>query len=363
MNAASDRLEDSYPHGTVDGYQAGCRGSVCPAGADHGLSCKKAFQLNHGDYWYQKLVKKGLTPAEISFELGLNPDSAAAPPRPADPTPPETVRTEEPPTDTAPLTLARFTEGMTQSDRAAVSRAIRAWCRDNGFLDIPTRGKIPGGALAAYAAAHPTPAEAPEVPVAEAEPTVTIEHVTSTPELVAQVAQVFEVDAGLLLDVAERSDLLDATRDRIGVARPEWGAVAVSEDVERAREIAARLFLELTDAEAARDRAEAALAVTLEKWDAERNRADLLEFARVAHDLEVAVGVMTYDKQMLQEINRWQTIASERAKAAYRAGADLRDAAAKIQSLEAENARLRGLFEREATATPARRRRLRRAGS
>ncbi|QOC24816.1 hypothetical protein IC744_16265 [Microbacterium hominis] len=75
MNAAADRLDDSFPHGTVDGYKGGCRGNACPAGDEYGLSCKRANQLNAGDYRYQKLVKRGLTPGDIALELGLVPEN------------------------------------------------------------------------------------------------------------------------------------------------------------------------------------------------------------------------------------------------------------------------------------------------
>jgi hypothetical protein len=75
--AAADMVEDSFPHGTPDGYRQGCRGRACPAGADHGLSCSRAVALSAGDYRYQKLARTGMTPGEIADALGLHPEIAA----------------------------------------------------------------------------------------------------------------------------------------------------------------------------------------------------------------------------------------------------------------------------------------------
>jgi hypothetical protein len=72
--AAADMVEDSFPHGTKDGYDAGCRGRACPAGAEIGLSCSRAVALSAGDYRYQKLVRAGKTPGEVADALGLHPE-------------------------------------------------------------------------------------------------------------------------------------------------------------------------------------------------------------------------------------------------------------------------------------------------
>lgn len=79
MTGASDRLADGFPHGTRAGYQAGCKGGgACPAGAEHGLSCRRANSLAAGDYQYQKLARTGAAPAEIAHALGLIPDTTGA---------------------------------------------------------------------------------------------------------------------------------------------------------------------------------------------------------------------------------------------------------------------------------------------
>lgn len=78
--SAADRLDDSFPHGTRVGWDRGCKGR-CPAGDEHGLSCRKASMLAAGDYQYQKLFRRGLTPAEIADALGLVPDTTAPQPK------------------------------------------------------------------------------------------------------------------------------------------------------------------------------------------------------------------------------------------------------------------------------------------
>lgn len=82
--AAADRLEDSFPHGTREGFDAGCRGGGCPAAAEHGLSCQRAKSLAAGDYQYQKLVRGGATPAAIAAALGLVPAITAEAPAPVE---------------------------------------------------------------------------------------------------------------------------------------------------------------------------------------------------------------------------------------------------------------------------------------
>lgn len=332
MNAAADRLEDGFPHGTLDGCRQGCRGNVCPAGADHGLSCKRANQLNAGDYRYQKLARMGMKPSEIADELGLNPDPSAAAPVPSrrpravedldeddttglfeEPQAPEPQSAEvdpstpaepepglEPMAKPAPAyTLADFTEGMSPAAKSAKGREIREWCRANGFPGVPAKGVVPRDALAAYAAAHlPISEEAASVGWSPAGAAQVAERLLSElkdkPEefglIPAEgeeghaVAEFVSHTLGIPLAPADppvtepttpdgffTSETLAETRDRIDAPpthRPEWGQVAAAADVERARQLAARLLLELTDAEAARDRAEAALAMTLQKWDA-----------------------------------------------------------------------------------------------
>lgn len=215
--SSADLWEDGYPHGTVEGFLGGCRGGSCPAGVEHGLSCKRAKLLSNGDYRYKRLVSEGKTPAEIAAALAEEPHTAPAPtpdrekrhlkalerefddtdvakptktketrmPTPNDiaptkqnpadavaaevPTPEplpepanETTDSLEVPTEeadprepkwsvfTSPLTTDKWTEGLTARAKTDKIREIREWARANGY-DVPTKGRIPQVALAAYA--------------------------------------------------------------------------------------------------------------------------------------------------------------------------------------------------------------------
>lgn len=77
--SGADLYEDDYPHGTVEGYNNGCKGGSCPAGVEYGLSCKTAKAKSHGDFQYQKLAKTGATVPEIAEALGLIGTAPSAP--------------------------------------------------------------------------------------------------------------------------------------------------------------------------------------------------------------------------------------------------------------------------------------------
>lgn len=106
LTRAADRAEDTFPHGTKEGYDLGCRGGSCPTGEELGLSCLRARTLAAGDYRYQKLVRAGATPAQIADELGLNPEIAPArAPRPT-PAPDVPVFAPEPAPAFAPESVS-----------------------------------------------------------------------------------------------------------------------------------------------------------------------------------------------------------------------------------------------------------------
>lgn len=252
--SGADLFEDGYPHGTVEGYAGGCKGGSCPAGVEHGLSCKRAQQLSAGDYRYKRLVREGLTPAQIAehlnehpHELGHAPDrqpkrrdiDAALPittTRPMRtpeehtmPTPKDIAKPASKPTTTAasdfetfekpaPLTTDRWTNGLAPKAKTARLAEIRDWCRANGFPGLPTHGKIPQDALAAYAQGfdaieravvvgplEPRPVEGGIIPALlarEAESSVALDGDTFTADEPTE-------------ETAQRSDLLDETRERV----------------------------------------------------------------------------------------------------------------------------------------------------
>lgn len=59
--SAFDQLDDSFPHGSVEGHRAGCRGRICPAP----MSCSDVYQRYCGDYSFRRQIDAGVTAAEI----------------------------------------------------------------------------------------------------------------------------------------------------------------------------------------------------------------------------------------------------------------------------------------------------------
>lgn len=159
--------------------------------------------------------------------------------------------------------------GRTKAERAE----IRAWAEANGWT-IGTTGRIPRDVIAAYDAAKtseptPAPAASPTSPLGEDAAarfqelakanTVTADEVLN--DVRGQEAETLDDNEVGEYVYAEASDALDETRERIGdlnptdltadgaivptiETRPEWAEVAISDDVERARDLAARLEAE-----------------------------------------------------------------------------------------------------------------------
>lgn len=59
--SALDLLDDSFPHGTPEGFRAGCRGGACPAP----LSCRAVNTRYSGDFTFRRLVDSGMPLEEI----------------------------------------------------------------------------------------------------------------------------------------------------------------------------------------------------------------------------------------------------------------------------------------------------------
>lgn len=158
--SAADLLEDGFPHGTRQGYDLGCRGGVCPAGTEHGLSCRRANMLAAGDYRYQKLVRAGATPAAIADALGLHPEIAAKPtPKKRAALPVEPVPRRVPPTP-VPVPTASAPAPAPKPAKWAVRHAWVAFAPDgkmhgpfddHGAAMTFVNGKLP-----------PAPASPPE---------------------------------------------------------------------------------------------------------------------------------------------------------------------------------------------------------
>lgn len=54
-----DMLEDSFPHGTVEGHRLGCKGNICPRN-EIGDTCSQAAIRYAGDWEYRKAVDAGV---------------------------------------------------------------------------------------------------------------------------------------------------------------------------------------------------------------------------------------------------------------------------------------------------------------
>ncbi|MFF8187708.1 hypothetical protein ACF044_10670 [Microbacterium sp. NPDC016588] len=199
----TDLFVPGYPHGTVEGFDGGCRGGACPAADEHGLSCKRAKTLSRSDIRYNRLVKAGRTPAEIAaiIDHGEPEDTAiaveAATVTVESPAPAEkpaavyvgaavTVSTNPAPVDTA----AREELISTAEGRAK----IREWGRAQGFV-LGVKGKLPGGVVAAYLRAHglTAPETAPAEPVTPEEFSEALEQ---TRERIAEAPAVVAPEVG-----------------------------------------------------------------------------------------------------------------------------------------------------------------------
>lgn len=69
--SAFDMLDDSFPHGTVEGFNRGCKGSHCPAP----MACRDVRTRYHADWGFRKAVDAGTTAAEL---LAMEEAQAAA---------------------------------------------------------------------------------------------------------------------------------------------------------------------------------------------------------------------------------------------------------------------------------------------
>ncbi len=282
---ATDRLDDDYPHGTRLGYEKGCRGR-CPAGDEHGLSCKRAKVLAAGDYQYQKLFRRGASPAEIAEHLGLVPDvHAGARPGSAAETPVAPAAVEDGGDEPEPAAPSKsdsfevFTKQHTRSELPeGVTRAdVRLWARENG-IQVNDRGALPRAVIEAYTTREDTPTTEPES------------------EIVGEDDETWEVlDVEVIPDnepaPTPDSGLLDALSQLIslGADPAVWvhravilAAANVTEElVLWVSDVASHGVLDVEDARAlnalgitVQGRESTALDFVLQKWAAEHDRAD-----------------------------------------------------------------------------------------
>ncbi|MDJ1113215.1 Lsr2 family DNA-binding protein [Microbacterium dauci] len=234
------------------------------------------------------------TPTPEEHEMPTSEEPTSTPTiKPTPPTPPKRT----PPAPTPP-------SGRSREELAD----IRLWARSNGY-DVASHGRVPVKVIEAYDAAH-SPVKPEPQPVA-AEAAADFEPIpgsmdngdgsfthpgTDTPLEEADVVD--ETDGAEIgeYDYAAASDKLDETRERAGISmtsitggatiddpapvidsvlahlkvprgvRPAWADVAISEDVERARALAAHLEAENAVYVSQLDTIGTALETALRAW-------------------------------------------------------------------------------------------------
>lgn len=280
--SGADRLEDGFPHGTTAGYERGCRGGWCPAGNDHGLSCSRAKKLTAGDYRFGRLLKRGLSPAEIAFELGLVPETHEPPKarkvvRDDDTDEVTDLGGDEEPMNEheKPTVVAKVSKPRTGPTQAEV----RAWAHENS-IPVNGRGAIRSDVMEAYRAAHAAPeapaddtaveAPKPKPPRRKLPPMTPAEHPPALSEPVEhEPAGIVEAVASSEVPNLSLSGVVEAIQ--VAVVHG-----AVLPDMETRAELYNEGFADAEEqySPAIDDmlRAEAALELVLRKWGEERAR-------------------------------------------------------------------------------------------
>lgn len=68
MKASEIQMDESLPHGTREGFTAGCKGSHCPGVERVGMSCRQASIRYAGDWSYRRRIDAGMSAEAIAAE-------------------------------------------------------------------------------------------------------------------------------------------------------------------------------------------------------------------------------------------------------------------------------------------------------
>lgn len=72
---SADILSDpDHPHGTVEGFQRGCRSTACPAP----VACRTVHTRYAGDYSFRRAIDSGMSPVEVVRQESERVASASA---------------------------------------------------------------------------------------------------------------------------------------------------------------------------------------------------------------------------------------------------------------------------------------------
>lgn len=81
MKASEIQMDETIPHGTREGYAAGCQGSHCPGTDKVGMSCLKANMRFASDLSYRRRIESGMSPEAIFADDQLEDLTAVAAPK------------------------------------------------------------------------------------------------------------------------------------------------------------------------------------------------------------------------------------------------------------------------------------------
>ncbi|MBU3994911.1 MAG: hypothetical protein KKF42_03900 [Actinobacteria bacterium] len=140
MGNPLDRLDDSFPHGTVEGERGGCYGSSCPASP---LTCAEVASQYRTDFRFKRLYKSGLRGQELLDAFSEKPAPAAADAPPVLPeSEPEPEPESEPEPAAQPSGLATVVQEMVGS-LAGGWESLTVSERDAALLGLSDEGLLP----------------------------------------------------------------------------------------------------------------------------------------------------------------------------------------------------------------------------
>jgi len=156
MNGSDVLLDDgSFPHGTPQGWEDGCRGGSCPAAREDGLlSCAQAKIRYNGDFAYKRMVDGGMTPQQIrdaDQETAATIRSKPAAPPVAVERPSERFPDAEPPTTDVVAEPRPSPSSVPPSeDVHGTTRGYGRGCRGTGCPNVARGGISCSAAQAEY---------------------------------------------------------------------------------------------------------------------------------------------------------------------------------------------------------------------